>query len=137
MENIYKVIIGIAGATASFLFGGWSLLLQTLVLFIILDYVLAVIVAATHGKLNSRVGFRGIAKKVTILVLVAVAHQVDLILGDNSFIRDAVIFFYVANELISILETVAHTGLPIAAPLQKVVDVLREKGGDKNERADS
>src|SRR5690625_2136349 len=107
LENFIKFIIGLGGGLASFLWGGWSALLQTLVLFIVLDYVLAVLVAATHGKLSSKIGFKGIAKKVSILVLVAVAHQIDAILGDGSLIMDAVIFFYIANELISILETVS------------------------------
>src|SRR5690625_1494687 len=124
MENVTKIMVGIGGGLASFLWGGWSALLQTLVLFIVLDYVLAVLVAATHGKLSSKIGFKGIAKKVSILVLVAVAHQIDAILGDGSLIMDAVIFFYIANELISILETVSKTNLPIPSILKKAVETL-------------
>ena len=129
MENVLKILVGVGGGLASFLFVGWSLLLQTLVLFIALDYIFAVIVAGSHGKLNSRIGFKGIAKKVAILLLVAVAHQVDLIMGDSSFIRDTVIFFYIANELLSILETVAKTELPIPDVLRKAIDTIR--GDDK------
>ena len=129
MDNTTKILVGIGGGLASFLFGGWSALIQTLVLFIVLDYVLAVIVAGIYGELNSKKGFKGIAKKVAILVLVAVAHQVDQVLGDGSLIRDSVIFFYIANELLSILETVAKTNLPIPSVLKKAVDTL--KGEDK------
>jgi len=129
VENIIKVFVGIGGGLASFLFGGWSALVQTLVLFIVLDYAFAVLVAGSHGELNSRIGFKGIAKKIAILVLVAVAHQIDLILGDGSLIRDTVIFFYIANELLSILETAAKTDLPIPNVLKKAVDTL--KGEDK------
>ena len=129
MDNTIKILVGIGGGLASFLFGGWSALIQTLVLFIVLDYLLAVIVAGIHGELNSKKGFKGIAKKVAILVLVAVAHQVDQVLGDGSLIRDSVIFFYIANELLSILETVAKTNLPIPSVLKKAVDTL--KGEDK------
>lgn len=131
MEKTFKILTGIGGGLASFLFGGWSALIQTLVLFIVLDYILAVIVAGFYGELNSKKGFKGIAKKVAILVLVAVAHQVDLVIGDGSLIRDTVIFFYIANELLSILETVAKTDLPIPSVLKKAVETLR--GDDKNE----
>ena len=127
MDNVFKFIVGIGGASISFLFGGWSLLLQTLVLFIVLDYILGVGVAAAHGQLSSKVGFKGIAKKVSILVLVAVGYQVDLILGDGSFVKDAVIFFYIANELISILETVGKTNLPIPDFLTETVEKLNSK----------
>src|SRR5690606_13659360 len=111
----------------SYLFGGWSVLLQTLVLFIALDYVTGVIVAGYHGQLNSKVGFKGIAKKVLILLLVAIAHQIDLLLGNDPLIRDSVIFFYLANELLSILETVGKTNLPIPNVLRKAVETLNSK----------
>ena len=127
MENFIKIIVGVGGGLASFLFGGWSALIQTLVLFIVLDYIFAVLVAATHGKLSSKIGFKGIAKKVAILVLVAVAHQIDNITGDNSFVRDSVIFFFLANELISLLETCAKTGIPIPDAITKMVGVLKDK----------
>ncbi|GAB2558104.1 phage holin family protein [Gracilibacillus alcaliphilus] len=132
MENITKSVVGLLGATISFLFGGWSLLLQVLVFFIVLDYVLGVLVAGTYGKLSSKVGFRGIAKKVLILALVAVAYSIDKIMGDGTFIRDAVIFFYLANELLSILETVGKTNLPIPDILKKAVETLsnKSKGDD-------
>lgn len=127
MDNIFKLIIGFGGATVSYLLGGWSPLTQILVLFIVLDYGLAVLVAFTLGELSSKKGFKGIAKKVAILVLVAVAYSLDKIMGDGTFIRDAVIFFYLANELISILETVAKTDLPVPNILRKAVETLNNK----------
>jgi len=133
LENVIKTVVGIVGGLTSYLFGGWSVLLQTLVVFIVLDYVFAIVVAATHGELNSKKGFKGIAKKVGILVLVAVAHQVDSILGDGSLVRDSVIFFYIANELLSILETVGKTKLPIPNALRKAVETLNSKGGNVND----
>lgn len=133
MDNVIKIAVGIGGGLASYLFGGWSVLLQTLVVFIALDYVFAIVVAATNGELNSKKGFKGIAKKVGILVLVAVAHQVDSVLGNDSLIRDSVIFFYIANELLSILETVGKTNLPIPNALRKAVETLNSKGGDIND----
>ena len=131
LENVIKFIVGVGGGLASFLWGGWSALIQTLVLFIVIDYVFAVLVAASLGELSSKKGFRGIAKKVAILVLVAVAHQIDNITGGNSFIRDSVIFFFLANELISLLETCAKTGIPIPSVLKKAVETLNSKGEGK------
>jgi len=133
LDNAIKIAVGIGGGLASYLFGGWSALLQTLVLFIALDYVVGVMVAGYHGKLNSKVGFKGIAKKVLILLLVATAHQIDLLLGDGSLIRDSVIFFYLANELLSILESVGKTNLPIPNVLRKAVETLNSKGGGMND----
>ena len=130
METIFKTIVAVAGATISFLLGGWSPLLQVLVIFIALDYVLGFLVAFTHGELNSEVGFKGIAKKVIILSLVAVAYAIDTIMGDNTFTRDAVIFFYIANELISILETAGRTGLPIPQVLKNAIAKLNGKADD-------
>ncbi|HLR71966.1 MAG TPA: phage holin family protein [Pseudogracilibacillus sp.] len=127
MENAIKILVGAGGGLASFLWGGWSLLLQTLVLFIAMDYILAVLVAASYGELSSKKGFRGIAKKVMILALVAVAHAVDQVIGDGSLVRDFVIFFYLANELLSILETVGKTNLPIPEVLKKAVETLNSK----------
>lgn len=127
MDNIFKIIVGVGGAIVSYLLGGWSPLVQILVLFIAIDYALGVIVAFSFGKLNSKIGFRRIAKKVAILVLVAVAYSLDKIMGDGTFMRDAVIFFYLANELISILETVAKTDLPVPNILRKAVETLNNK----------
>lgn len=127
METIFKSTVAVLGATITFLLGGWSPLLQVLVIFIILDYVLAVLVAAVFGELSSKKGFKGIAKKILILALVAVAYAIDRIMGDDTFIRDAVIFFYLANELLSILETVARTSLPIPNVLKRMVETFNQK----------
>lgn len=129
MENLLKITVGLIGSATTFMFGGWSALLQVLVIFIAADYLMGVLVAGYLGELNSKKGFKGIAKKVMILVLVAVAHAVDTILGGGHFVRDAVIFFYLANELLSILETVGKANLPIPNVLRKAVETL--KGEDK------
>lgn len=138
MENAVKFIIGIGGGIASFLFGGWSALIQTLLFFIILDYVFAVLVAISYGEVSSKKGFRGIAKKVAILIVVAVAHRLDLVLADvnildGNLIRDTVIFFYLANETFSIIETASKTNLPIPGVLRKAVGALNQKGGEQND----
>lgn len=127
LETIFKSIVAVVGAIITFLLGGWSPLLQVLIIFIALDYALGVMVAFIYGELNSKTGFKGIAKKVIILTLVAVAYAIDTIMGDNTFTRDAVIFFYIANELISILETAGRTSLPIPQILKDAVAKLNGK----------
>lgn len=131
MDNLFKIAIASGGSVAAYLFGGWSTLLQILVVFIAIDYLTGLMVAGYQGKLSSKVGFRGIGKKIMILALVAVAHAIDTVLGDNSFIRDAVIFFYLANELLSIIENAGKTGLPIPSVLKKAVETLNDKGEGK------
>jgi toxin secretion/phage lysis holin len=125
MESVFKMLIAFGGAAVSFLFGGWSALLGTLLAFVIIDYITGMIAGALEGKLNSQVGFRGIAKKVAIFFIVAVAHMVDVSLGDNHLFRDAAIFFYIANELLSITENAGKIGIPIPDKLLNAVEVLR------------
>jgi len=89
--------------------------------------VSGVAVAGYLGKLNSRIGFKGIAKKVLILSLIAVAHLLDqIVVGEGQLMRDAVIFFYLANELLSFLENVSKTSLPIPQKLKDLIDVLQK-----------
>ena len=135
METTFKSVIAIGGATASLLFGGWSALLSILLAFVVIDYVTGFIAAALDGKLNSEVGWRGIAKKVAIFLVVAVAHQVDMALGgQNHIFRDAAIFFYLANELLSFTENAGRIGIPIPERLLNAIEVLKQKdGSDKVE----
>jgi toxin secretion/phage lysis holin len=128
-----KTIIAFGGAAASYLFGGWSLLLQILLAFVIIDYITGVIASGIEGKLSSQIGLKGIAKKVFIFVMVAVAHLVDTAIGDAHLFRDATIFFYLANEVISILENTGRVGLPVPEILQQAIEVLkgRSKKVDK------
>lgn len=132
MENTIKIITGIAGAAATYLFGGWNLVIQTLMFLMMIDYITGAAVAAYLGELNSKIGFKGIAKKILIISLVAVAHLLDqlIISGDNQLLRDMVIFFYIANELISILENISKTNLPIPEQLKAMVAVLKRKGSE-------
>src|SRR5690606_31303832 len=128
LENLYKSIVAIGGAAASYLFGGWSALLSILLTFVVLDYITGFLAAAKEVKLNSEVGLWGIPKKVAISFVVAVAHALDTVLGDAHFFRDAAIFFYLANELLSITENTGRLGVPIPTAIQRAVEVLRGKG---------
>jgi len=129
VENVVKTIVAVAGAAASYLFGGWSSLLSILLTFVVLDYITGFAAAAKEGKLNSEVGMWGIAKKVGIFAIVAAAHLVDRALGDAHLFRDAAIFFFLANELLSVIENAGRIGVPIPPMLQRAVEVLRNKGG--------
>ncbi len=125
--GIFKLVMAGGGACISYLFGGWNQLLGILLAFVIIDYIAGVFASAIEGKLSSDIGRRGIAKKVFIFVIVAVAHLVDAALGNGNFFRDATIFFYLANETISILENSGRIGLPIPEVLQKAIEILKGK----------
>lgn len=129
MENTYlKIIIAAGGAAASYLYGGWSQLLCVLLAFVVIDYITGVLASASEGKLSSAVGFKGIARKVCIFAIVAVAHLVDSSLGEVHVFRDTTIFFYLANELLSMLENMGRLGVPIPPIISKAVQVLQGKG---------
>lgn len=129
LDTLIKTAIAVGGAFASFMFGGWSSLLSILLTFVVLDYLSGIAAAGKEGKLRSDVGLWGIAKKVMIFGIVAVAHLIDSAMGDAHLFRDAAIFFYLANELLSLIENAGRLGAPIPPMLQKAVEVLREKGG--------
>lgn len=132
MENLFKTIVGVGGAVVSFLFGGWSSLLSILLTFVVLDYLSGIAAAAKEGKLRSDIGLWGIARKVAIFAVVAVAHLVDSTLGDAHLFRDAAVFFYLANELLSITENLGRVGAPIPPAVQRAVEILRGKSeGDR------
>src|SRR4051812_31852438 len=118
METTFKLIVAIGGAAASFLWGGWSTALQTLLLFVALDYLTGVAAAFKEGRLASHIGFQGITMKVGIFAIVAVAHQVDAMLGDGHIFRDGTVMFYIANEALSIIENAGRMGLPIPPKIQ-------------------
>lgn len=128
METIVKGLIGVAGAAVSYLYGGWSSLLSILLTFVVLDYASGVLASAKEGKLRSDVGLWGIAKKIMIFAIVAVAHLVDSALGEAHLFRDAAIFFYLANELLSLIENAGRLGAPIPGIIKQAVEVLRSKG---------
>lgn len=126
--------IGVIGATAASIFGGWDAALTTLVIFMAIDYVTGIIVAGVFkrslktetGALESRAGFKGLCRKGVILLIVLVACRLDMVIGSN-FIRDAVVIGFIANESISIIENAGLMGVPIPAALVKAIEVLKKK----------
>ena len=120
------------GGALGAVMGGFDGFLYALVVFVVVDYATGLMAAAVEKKLSSEVGFKGIFKKVVIFCLVAVGHIVDThIIGEGSVLRTAVIFFYLSNEGISILENAARTGLPIPGKLKAVLEQLREEKGNE------
>ena len=114
--------------------GGCDGLLYALIAFVIVDYLTGVMCAIADKKLSSEVGFKGICRKVLIFLLVGIANIIDMqVLGQEGILRTAVIFFYLSNEGVSLLENAGHLGLPIPTQLKDVLEQLHkraEKDGD-------
>lgn len=124
IQIVFTAIGGFLGYTL----GGCDGFLYALVAFITLDYVTGVMLAIVERKLSSKIGFRGIFKKVLIFVMVSIGHIIDSkIIGTGSAIRTAVIFFYASNEGISILENATKLGLPIPDKLKTVLEQLSKE----------
>lgn len=122
------------GAFLGWFLGGLDGFLYALIAFVVVDYLTGVICAITDRRLSSEIGSKGIFKKVLIFVLVGVGHIVDSqVLGSNGSIRTAVIFFYLSNEGISILENAAHIGLPIPEKLKSILEQLKDKSSKEDE----
>lgn len=127
-----KVIMGgFAGiaATVTYLYGGWSDIIALLVLLIVIDYLSGFAVAYSNGKLSSSQGFKGITKKILMLLIVALAFRIDIVLN-TEIIFLASVWFYIANELLSITENAGKLGVPIPPSILKGIEVL--KGKNKN-----
>ena len=133
--NTLQLVVAAVGGYIGYFLGGWDGFLYALVTFVVIDYLTGIMVAILEKRLSSEVGFRGIFKKVLIFSLVAVAHIVDSqLIQTGSAVRTAVIFFYLSNEGISIIENAAKIGLPIPEKLRAVLKQLN-KEDNKNESA--
>lgn len=115
------------GAGVGYFLGAWDGFMYTLLAFVIADYVTGIMCAINDKTLSSGIGFKGICRKVLIFTLVGVGHTIDVnVLGTGDTLRTAVIFFYIANEGLSILENAGHLGLPIPEKLKNVLAQLRD-----------
>ena len=139
MKNIWtgvQIAFAAVGGFLGWFLGGADGFLYTLIAFVALDYVTGVMCAIVEKKLSSEVGFKGICRKVLIFLLVGVANLLDVyVLGEAAVLRTAVIFFYLSNEGVSMLENAGRLGLPIPQKLKDVLAQLHNKGGDDNESA--
>ena len=124
------------GGFLGWFLGGVDGFLYALIAFTVIDYITGVMCAVTDKNLSSSVGFKGICRKVLIFTLVGIGNIVDVyVLGQVGVLRTAVIFFYLSNEGVSILENSAHLGLPIPEKLKEVLEQLHDRGDDDNESA--
>lgn len=133
MDKIFNFFSAWICAALSFCFGRLDGMLIALIALMAFDYITGVIRAGVNHDLCSSVGFKGIARKVLILALVAVGNLVDVhIIGDGSLCRSLVIGFYVANEALSIIENAIGLGLPVPKKLMTIIRDLKDKN-DKDE----
>lgn len=119
------------GTILYFLFGEFDIALQCLLVFIALDYISGIIKAYTNKELSSRIGFRGILKKVGVLIIIAVGVLVDRITGGSGAVRSLVIYYFVANEGLSIIENLGQAGLPIPKSIKSALKLLKNQGDGK------
>lgn len=126
--NWIQVTFAVVGGWLGYFLGGWDGFLYALLTFVVIDYITGLMCAVLDKKLSSEVGFRGIFKKVLIFSLVAIGHIIDKnVIGDGFVIRTAVIFFYLSNEGISILENAVHVGLPVPQKLKDILEQLHNR----------
>ena len=133
MKGLFNTTVGILGSLVTALFGGWDTALSTLIMFMAMDYVTGIICAGVfhksnkteNGALESNAGFKGLCRKCAVLFMVLISHRLDLHI-DTSYIKNAVIIGFIANETISILENVGIMGVPIPKVIKKAIDILHK-----------
>lgn len=126
-NTIQLIFAGIGGWLGYFL-EGCDGFLYALIVFVVIDYITGVMCAINNHTLSSEVGFKGICRKVLIFLLVGIANILDIqIIGSGSVLRTAVIFFYISNEGVSLLENVAHLGLPVPEKIKVVLEQLHDR----------
>ena len=133
-----QIVLAAVGGSVGWFLGGCDGLLRALVIFIAVDYATGVMCAVADHRLSSEIGFRGICRKVLIFVLVGVGHVIDeSVIGSGSMLRTAVLFFYLSNEGISLLENAAHLGLPVPERLKDVLEQLHDRSEKDDDGKDA
>lgn len=132
--NTIQLIFTAIGGWLGYLLGGCDGLLYALIAFVVIDYITGVMCAINDKTLSSEVGFRGICRKVLIFLLVGIANILDVqVIGTGSVLRTAVIFFYISNEGVSLLENAAHLGLPVPEKIKTVLEQLHDRSESEDE----
>ena len=141
MKETICTIAGIIGGAIAMVLGGWDSAIVTLMIFMGVDFVTGLVTAAIgkskhsdSGKLNSKAGWVGLAKKFCILLMIIVAVRIDILLG-TTYIRDATCIGFCVNELLSIVENTSLMGIPYPESIRKAIDVLQKKAGRMDEDA--
>lgn len=126
--NTIQLIFTAVGGWLGYFLGGCDGLLYALIAFVVIDYITGVMCAIIDRKLSSAVGFKGIFRKVLIFLLVGIANIIDVqVIGTGAVLRTAVIFFYISNEGVSLLENAGHLGLPIPEKIKTVLEQLHDR----------
>lgn len=126
--NTIQLAFAAIGGWLGYFLGGCDGLLYALLAFAVIDYITGVMCAIADKKLSSEVGFKGICRKVLIFLLVGIANVLDVqVIGTGSVLRTAVIFFYISNEGVSLLENAAHLGLPVPEKIKIVLEQLHDR----------
>lgn len=134
--NVIQMVFAAIGGWLGWFLGGCDGLLIALVVFVVIDYVTGVMCAVSDKKLSSEVGFKGICRKVLIFLLVGITNILDVqVIGTGSVLRTAVIFFYLSNEGVSLLENAAHLGLPVPEKMKDILAQLHDRA-EKTESED-
>ena len=132
--NMVQLVFSAVGGWLGWFLGGCDGLLYALIALSVVDYITGVMCAVTDHKLSSEIGFKGIFKKVLIFVLVGVANILDVnVIGNGSVLRTAVIFFYISNEGVSVLENATHLGLPVPEKVKVVLQQLHDRAEEDQE----
>lgn len=132
--NTVQMVFAVIGGWLGYFLGGCDGLLYALIAFAVIDYVTGVMCAVADKKLSSAVGFKGICRKVLIFLLVGIANVLDVqVISSGSVLRTAVIFFYISNEGVSLLENAAHLGLPVPDKLKDVLEQLHDRDGKEGQ----
>ena len=132
--NTIQLIFTAVGGWLGYFLGGCDGLLYALIAFVTIDYITGVMCAVIDRKLSSAVGFKGIFRKVLIFLLVGIANIIDVqVVGTGAVLRTAVIFFYISNEGVSLLENAGHLGLPIPERIKTVLEQLHDRAENGKE----
>lgn len=132
-----QVAFAAVGGWLGWFLGGCDGLLYALLAFVVIDYITGVMCAIVDHNLSSQIGFKGIFKKILIFALVGVGHIIDAhVIGTGSVLRTAVIFFYISNEGVSLVENAGHLGLPIPKKLKAVLEQLHDRAEKEDEHND-
>ncbi|HBE8721295.1 phage holin family protein [Clostridioides difficile] len=132
--NTIQVLFAGIGGWLGYFLGGCDGLLYALLAFVVIDYITGVMCAIAAHTLSSEVGFKGICRKVLIFLLVGIANILDVqVIGTGSILRTAVIFFYISNEGVSLLENAAHLGLPVPEKIKIVLEQLHDRSESEDE----
>ena len=132
--NWIQIVFAAIGGGIGWFLGGADGFLYALIAFVVIDYITGVMCAIVDKKLSSEVGFKGIFKKVLIFTLVGIANILDVqVIGTGSVLRTAVVFFYISNEGVSLLENAGHLGLPIPQQLKDILEQLHDRS-DKEDK---